>query len=103
MRICSRVRAAACSLSGPAGVLASSAWLRSAYGDLRLPIDAVAEDGDRVWVRMRGRHTGPFVRYRRGGWTRRCRPPAGRSTASRSMCSPCGRAGSWGTRRCGTT
>ncbi|MGW0079372.1 hypothetical protein ACWDU9_29865 [Streptomyces cellulosae] len=32
MKICSRVRAAACSLSGPAGVLASSAWLRSAYG-----------------------------------------------------------------------
>ncbi|MER7867760.1 ester cyclase [Streptomyces cellulosae] len=26
----------------------------------------MAEDGDRVWVRlrMRGRHTGPFVRYR---------------------------------------
>ncbi|GAA0688261.1 hypothetical protein GCM10009536_19800 [Streptomyces thermocarboxydus] len=52
---------------------------RRAYGDLRLPIDAVAEDGDRVWVRlrMRGRHTGPFVRYREGRLDQAV-PPTGR-------------------------
>ncbi len=73
------VAPAACSLGGPAGVLASSAWLRSAYEDLRLPIDAMAEDGDRVWVRlrMRGRHTGPFVRYRDGRLDQAV-PPTGR-------------------------
>ncbi|WP_435232272.1 ester cyclase [Streptomyces althioticus] len=73
------VAPAACSLSGPAGVLASSAWLRSAYEDLRLPIDAMAEDGDRVWVRLRmqGRHTGPFVRYRDGRLDQAV-PPTGR-------------------------
>lgn len=73
------VAPAACSLAGPAGVLASSAWLRSAYEDLRLPVDAVAEDGDRVWVRLRmqGRHTGPFVRYRDGRLDQAV-PPTGR-------------------------
>ncbi|WP_431040317.1 ester cyclase [Streptomyces sp. P9-1] len=73
------VAPAACSLSGPAGVLASSAWLRSAYEDLRLPIDAMAENGDRVWVRLRmqGRHTGPFVRYRDGRLDQAV-PPTGR-------------------------
>ncbi|CAL9281309.1 Aklanonic acid methyl ester cyclase DnrD [Streptomyces sp. SudanB148_2056] len=73
------VAPAACSLGGPAGVLASSAWLRSAFEDLRLPIDAMAEDGDRVWVRLRmqGRHTGPFVRYRDGRLDQAV-PPTGR-------------------------
>ncbi|MEU4009063.1 ester cyclase [Streptomyces pseudogriseolus] len=73
------VAPAACSLSGPAGVLASSAWLRTAYENLRLPVDAVADDGDRVWVRLRmqGRHTGPFVRYREGRLDQAV-PPTGR-------------------------
>ncbi|MFD3891238.1 ester cyclase [Streptomyces cellulosae] len=51
---------------------------RRAYGDLRLPIDAAAEDGE-VWVRLRmqGRHTGPFVRYREGRLDQAV-PPTGR-------------------------
>jgi ketosteroid isomerase-like protein len=62
------VSPAACSLPGPAGVLASGAWLRSAFADLSFPVTDLAHDGDQVWIRlhMRGRHTGPFVQYREG-------------------------------------
>ncbi|MEU5028354.1 ester cyclase [Streptomyces milbemycinicus] len=53
---------------GPAGVLASGAWTRSDFSDLRFPVLATARDDDQVWVRLRmqGRHTGPFVRFREG-------------------------------------
>ncbi|MCG6493944.1 ester cyclase [Kitasatospora sp. A2-31] len=62
------VSPAASSLPGPAGVLASGAWLRSAFSDLRFPVTDLAHDGDQVWIRlhMQGRHTGPFVHYRDG-------------------------------------
>ncbi|MFE9423146.1 ester cyclase [Kitasatospora sp. NPDC006697] len=62
------VSPAACSLPGPAGVLASGVWLRAAFSDLDFPVVDLVHDGDRVWIRMhmRGRHTGPFVRYRDG-------------------------------------
>ncbi|MEU2234841.1 ester cyclase [Streptomyces vietnamensis] len=62
------VSPAACSLPGPAGALASGAWLRAAFTDLSFPVTDLVRDGDRVWIRlhMRGRHTGPFVHYRDG-------------------------------------
>jgi len=62
------VSPAACSIPGPAGVLASGAWMRSAFTDLRFPVIDLAHEGDQVWIRLRmqGRHTGPFVRYRDG-------------------------------------
>ena len=74
------VAPAACSVPGPAGVLASSAWMRAAFSDLRFPITDTARAGDRVWVRlrMRGRHTGAFVRYREGRLDQAV-PPTGRS------------------------
>ena len=58
----------ACQIPGPAGTLASGAWMRSAFSDLRFPILGFAEASDQVWVRLRmqGRHTGPFVRFRDG-------------------------------------
>ncbi|MFF2075313.1 ester cyclase [Kitasatospora sp. NPDC058162] len=58
----------ACSIPGPAGALASGAWLRSAFADLSFPVTDLVRDGDRVWIRlhMKGRHTGPFIRYRDG-------------------------------------
>ncbi|MFD5078564.1 ester cyclase [Streptomyces sp. NPDC058371] len=58
----------ACAIPGPAGVLASAAWMRSAFSDLRFPILGIARNDDQVWVRLRmqGRHTGPFVRFRDG-------------------------------------
>jgi hypothetical protein len=44
--------------------------MRSAFADLRFPIlgTAVDDEGGKVWVRlrMRGRHTGPFVLFRNG-------------------------------------
>ncbi|MER6978868.1 ester cyclase [Streptomyces carpinensis] len=72
------VSPAACSIPGPAGVLASGAWMRSAFTDLRFPVLDLAHEGEQVWVRlrMRGRHTGPFVRYRDGALDQAV-PPTG--------------------------
>ncbi|MEV0407002.1 ester cyclase [Actinoallomurus sp. NPDC050550] len=69
----------ACALPGPAGVLASGAWMRSAFSDLRFPVLGIARNDDQIWVRlrMRGRHTGPFVRYRDGALDQAI-PPTGR-------------------------
>ncbi|MEV5147163.1 ester cyclase [Streptomyces sp. NPDC052727] len=56
----------ACRIPGPAGVLASGAWLRSAFSDLRLPVTGIITGDTQVWVRlrMRGRHTGAFVLFK---------------------------------------
>lgn len=58
----------ACSIPGPAGVLASGAWMRAAFSKLRFPITDITGDDGQVWVRLRmqGHHTGPFVRFRDG-------------------------------------
>ena len=69
----------ACAIAGPAGTLASGAWLRSAFSDLRFPILGIARNDNQVWVRLRmqGRHTGPFVRFRNGTLDQAI-PPTGR-------------------------
>ncbi|MEV8092251.1 ester cyclase [Streptomyces nigra] len=69
----------ACSIPGPAGVLASGAWMRSAFSDLRFVVTDVADTGDQVWVRLRmqGRHTGPFIKFRDGALDQAV-PPTGR-------------------------
>lgn len=72
---------AACSTPGPAGVLATSAWMRSAFTGLRFPVldTGVDEESGQVFVRvhMQGRHTGPFVLFRDGKLDK-ILPPAGR-------------------------
>jgi predicted ester cyclase len=69
----------ACATPGPAGVVASSAWMRSAFTDLRFPILGTAGNDEQVWVRLRmqGRHTGPFVLFRDGKLDKAV-PPTGR-------------------------
>jgi predicted ester cyclase len=69
----------ACSLPGPAGVLASGAWMRSAFSDLSFPVLGIARNDEQVWVRLRmqGRHTGAFVRFRDGALDQAI-PPTGR-------------------------
>ncbi|MEU2735495.1 ester cyclase [Streptomyces sp. NPDC007095] len=69
----------ACALPGPAGVLASGAWMRFAFSDLTFPVLGTARNDEQVWVRlrMRGRHTGPFVRFRDGALDQAI-PPTGR-------------------------
>jgi predicted ester cyclase len=71
---------AACAIPGPAGVLASSVWMRSAFTDLRFPVLATATNDDQVWIRLRmqGRHTGPFVLFRDGELDKAV-PPTGRT------------------------
>jgi predicted ester cyclase len=58
----------ACQIPGPAGALASSAWLRFAFPDLSFTVQQSAVGHDTVWlrVRMRGTHAGPFVRFENG-------------------------------------
>ncbi|MFI6062663.1 ester cyclase [Streptomyces sp. NPDC051286] len=69
----------ACRISGPAGVLASSAWMQSAFEGLRLPFMETIHNGDQVWVRLRmqGRHSGAFVLFRDGA-VDQVVPPTGR-------------------------
>ncbi|MEU9286201.1 ester cyclase [Streptomyces sp. NPDC048275] len=69
----------ACAIPGPPGVLASGAWMRSAFDDLRFPVLGIASNDEQVWVRLRmqGRHTGPFVRFRDGALDQAI-PPTGR-------------------------
>lgn len=69
----------ACALPGPAGVLASGAWMRFAFSDLTFPVLGIARNDEQVWVRLRmqGRHTGPFVRFRDGALDQAI-PPTGR-------------------------
>jgi predicted ester cyclase len=69
----------ACAIPGPPGTLASAAWLRSAFSDLRFPILGIVQEDDQIWVRLRmqGRHTGPFVRFRDGALDQAI-PPTGR-------------------------
>lgn len=73
------VSPAACALPGPAGVLASGAWMRFAFSDLAFPVLGIARNDEQVWVRLRmqGRHTGPFVRFRDGALDQAI-PPTGR-------------------------
>lgn len=73
------VAPAACATPGPAGTLASGAWLRSAFSGLRFPVLGVARNEHQVWIRLRmqGRHTGPFVRFRDGALDQAV-PPTGR-------------------------
>ncbi|MDX3261892.1 ester cyclase [Streptomyces sp. MI02-2A] len=73
------VAPAACALPGPAGTLASGAWMRFAFSDLRFPVLAAARNDEQIWVRLRmqGRHTGAFVRYRDGALDQAI-PPTGR-------------------------
>lgn len=74
-----RVSPPACQLPGPAGPLATGAWLRSTYSDLAFPEFDLAERGDQIWcrLRMRGRQTGPIVRFRDGELDQ-VFPPTGR-------------------------
>src|ERR1051326_8404204 len=74
----------ACALAGVPGFLATSAWLRLAFTDLRFePIEIVTQDDRTIaHVRMRGRQTGPFVVFPAADKPRAF-PPTGREFAVR--------------------
>ena len=60
---------AACARPGVPGLMATSAWLRTAFSGLRFEVIEIAAEGDRaiahVW--MRGTQTGPFTVFPAGG------------------------------------
>jgi predicted ester cyclase len=74
----------ACSEPGLPGLMATSAWLRLAFADLRFEIIETAAGRDRIMahVWMRGRQHGPFVVFPPGGRPVAF-PPTGREFASR--------------------
>jgi predicted ester cyclase len=69
----------ACSTPGPAGLLASSAWMRSAFPDLHFDVLDADRSGAHVWVRLRmqGTQTGTFVQFA-DGRPDKVLPPTGR-------------------------
>jgi hypothetical protein len=73
---------AACALPGPAGLLATSAWLRFAFSDLEIVEHTSLADADHVLshVTLRGTHTGPFTQFAEGRLTQVI-PPTGRAFA----------------------
>lgn len=74
----------ACARPGLPGFMATSAWLRLAFTDLRFEVIEGICDGDRAIVHawMRGRQTGPFVVFPPGE-PPRAFPPTGREFAVR--------------------
>lgn len=64
----SAVAPPATAIPGPAGLLASSAWMRSAFDDLHFEIIESSYDSGVAWIRLRmqGRQNRPFVRYADG-------------------------------------
>lgn len=70
---------------GPAAFLATSAWLRSAYGDLAWTTEEHVVDGDLVvtYGRMSGRHTGDFVVWTEDGGIERVFVPTGKTFSVR--------------------
>lgn len=69
----------ACRLPGPAGALASGAWMRHAFEGLRFPVLGVAESPNQVWIRLRmqGKHVRPFVKFTEAGSVDQVVPPTG--------------------------
>jgi hypothetical protein len=74
----------ACAEPGLPGLMATSAWLRLAFADLRIEVIETAAQRDRVvaHVWMRGRQHGPFVAFPAGSRPVSF-PPTGREFAVR--------------------
>ncbi|WP_329043000.1 ester cyclase [Streptomyces sp. NBC_00178] len=66
----------ACSIPGPAGVLASGGLDAHRLQRAAFPYHRDCHEDDRVWVRLRmqGKHSGPFVRFRDGALDRAVAP-----------------------------
>jgi hypothetical protein len=74
----------ACARLGPAGLLATGAWLRLALSELRIEESVTVADEHHVLsvVTLTGRHTGPFTQFA-DGKPARVIPPTGREIAVR--------------------
>ena len=70
----------ACATPGPAGLMATSAWLRLAFADLHFEPIATTFDGETAmsFVTMTGHQHGPFVTFR-DGRAGTVFPPTGRN------------------------
>lgn len=76
----------ACRIPGPAGLLATGAWMRAAFSDLRLVEHVSVADEHHVLseITLSGRHTGPFTVFEDGKLAQ-VLPPTGRAFAVRQF------------------
>jgi predicted ester cyclase len=76
----------ACRIPGPAGLLATGAWMRAAFSDLRFVEHVSVADEHHVLskITLSGRHTGPFTVFEDGELAQ-VLPPTGRAFAVRQV------------------
>jgi SnoaL-like polyketide cyclase len=76
----------ACRIPGPAGLLATGAWMRSAFSDLRFVEHVSVADEHHVLseITLSGTHTGPFTVFEDGRLAQ-VLPPTGRAFAVRQV------------------
>ena len=76
----------ACRIPGPAGLLATGAWMRAAFSDLRFVEHVCLADEHHVLseITLSGRHTGPFTVFEDGRLAQ-VLPPTGRAFAVRQF------------------
>jgi|SRR5690242_581254 len=76
----------ACRIPGPAGLLATGAWMRAAFSDLAFVEHVSAADEQHVLseITLSGRHTGPFTVFEDGELAQ-VLPPTGRAFAVRQV------------------
>jgi len=76
----------ACRIPGPAGLLATGAWMRAAFSELRFVEHVSVADEHHVLseITLSGRHTGPFTVFEDGRLAQ-VLPPTGRAFAVRQF------------------
>ena len=76
----------ACRIPGPAGLLATGAWMRAAFSDLRFVEHVSVADEQHVLseITLSGTHTGPFTIFEDGRLAQ-VLPPTGRGFAVRQF------------------
>ena len=76
----------ACRIPGPAGLLATGAWMRAAFSELRFVEHVSVADEHHVLseITLSGRHTGPFTVFEDGKLAQ-VLPPTGRAFAVRQF------------------
>jgi SnoaL-like polyketide cyclase len=76
----------ACRIPGPAGLLATGAWMRAAFSELRFVEHICLADEHHVLseITLSGRHTGPFTVFEDGRLAQ-VLPPTGRAFAVRQF------------------
>jgi len=95
----------ACRIPGPAGLLATGAWMRAGFSDLRFVEHVSVADEQHVLseITLIGTHTGPFTIFEDGRLAQVLPPTGRRSPCGSSTSTGCAATRSSGTPPCATT